>query len=219
MYTDVMLDLETWGLAPNSAIRSIGARFFNLDQIVHENAIYSQAPAHISVNGPITSSFQNNKAFYCNVDRASCERYNLLIDKDTEAWWSQQSPDIEAALQRDQRTVPDAVCMLVAWLRLNGNPDIRAWSNGAAFDIVLLEWCMRICAIEPPWKYYNVRDTRTLKHAALAADKLDAEWPKQFRKHAHHALFDAEFQAFETQHHWNIVNRGWLGRLLAACRF
>ncbi len=59
----LMLDLETWGTAPGSALRSIGAVFFDLDG-------------------------KTGETFYRNIDKQSCLDAGLKIDPATVSWWS-----------------------------------------------------------------------------------------------------------------------------------
>lgn len=232
MFTDIMLDLETWGLTPGSAIRSIGGRMFDIDRLTAPEAIYSQVPMAKAVSGGnrfilskeghnlLIPNFSNERSFYCNVHRESCVGWGLTVDPETEKWWNDQSPEARAALEHEQIELVVAVDAFNTWLEQNANPKIRIWSNGAGFDVPVIEAAMRACGSRKPyWEYYNVRDTRTLKHMAFAQNVADAAWPKQFQRGAHHALFDADYQAFEAQQFWHIVNRGWLGRLLAAFKF
>ena len=59
-----MLDFETWGTAPGSALRSIGAVMFD---------------PHSDVIG---------ETFYANFDDASCIAVGLVQDAQTVKWWS-----------------------------------------------------------------------------------------------------------------------------------
>lgn len=77
---DVMLDLETWGTKPGSAIRSIAAVTFNF-----EGALVS--PSY----------------FYRNIDDKSCLDAGLKRDERTVAWWATQDAGAQQALLVDQK--------------------------------------------------------------------------------------------------------------------
>ncbi len=65
------------------------------------------------------------------------------------------------------------------------------WSHGASFDVVLCEAVFERLGIRTPWKFWNVRDTRTLYD-------FTGEKPARDRNH-HHALYDAVAQAEAVQ--------------------
>lgn len=139
---DTMIDLETFGTTPGSAIRSIGALLFD----PHSDAL-----------GP---------EFYVNVDRASCEKAGLTIDANTEAWWSRQSLAARAALDVNPQSLGDALMAFSAWWSTNGC--VRPWSHGANFDQPILEACYRAVGMQAPWSFWDSRCTRTLFDIAQA---------------------------------------------------
>lgn len=131
----VMLDLETFGLVPGVALRSIGAVEFDLDG-------------------------KTGRTFYANVSRASCEAAGLTIDPKTEEWWAQQSAAARNALAVDPVPLADAIRAFNAFFI-----ECKAecvWSHGAAFDAVLFEAAACKVGVPTPWKFWNVRDTRTV---------------------------------------------------------
>lgn len=165
MTVHVMVDLETWGTAPGSALRSIGAVTFSP---------YGEAHAE--------------KSFYSNIDRASCEAAGLKIDPKTEGWWAAQSLEARAALVASCRPLREVVGDFAKWwISVSGT---YVWSNGANFDEVLWRVAAGCVGLDVPWKYWNVRDTRTAWHLA----RLN---PKSVKRDgvAHNALADARHQA------------------------
>jgi len=38
----------------------------------------------------------------------------------------------------------------------------KIWANGVAFDIPILESAYEACDLDTPWKFWTVRDTRTI---------------------------------------------------------
>lgn len=164
MTRHVMLDLETLGTRPGCVIRSVGACSFELEQPV--------------VGG----------GFYRNVSRESCETLGLHVDPKTEAWWAQQSDEARAHLEPDQRAIEDVVREFHEAFRGTGAACI--WCHGATFDVPIWEAAAHLLGIRSPWKFFNVRDTRTLFDLAYF-DTRDVG-----REGTHHnALDDAVFQA------------------------
>lgn len=135
----VMLDLETWGTRPGSALRSIGAIFFE--------------PA-----GEVGGSF------YRNISRASCTTVGLEVDAATEEWWRKQSAQARDALDLDQQPLPRVVEEFHGWCREGGATFV--WSQGANFDEPLWQAAARAVNARAPWKYWNVFCTRTFYRAA-----------------------------------------------------
>lgn len=158
---DVMIDTETLGTAPGSAILSIGAVMFG--------------PAGLG------------EEFYAPISLASCTAAGLTIDPGTVAWWMKQSEAARAAAFRDDAEPLAAVLeQFTCWLNLVDAE--RPWAQGANFDPPLLEAAYRACGMTPPWKYWDVRDTRTLYD--LAGVRVD-----RARGTHHNALDDARAQA------------------------
>jgi hypothetical protein len=158
---DVMIDIETLGTTPGSAILSIGAVMFG--------------PAGLG------------EEFYAPISLASCTEAGLTIDPGTVAWWMKQSDAARAAAFRDNAEPLAAVLeQFTCWLNLVEAE--KPWAQGANFDPPLLEAAYRACGMTPPWKFWNVRDTRTLYD--LAGVKVD-----RARGTHHNALDDARAQA------------------------
>ena len=165
MTTHVMIDLETWGTLPGSALRSIGAVTFS-----------PYGASHIE------------QTFYANIDQDSCEAVGLTIDPETLAWWARQSIEAQGRLMDNCRPLRDVVHDFARWWQsVNGT---YVWSNGANFDEVL--WRIAADRVDhgTPWKYWNVRDTRTCWHLA----RLNAK-SVPFDGVQHDAIADARHQA------------------------
>lgn len=160
---DVMLDLETFGLKHGSVIRSIGAIFFEPRSIGY--------------------GYQ----FYENIDKQSCLDLGMTVDPKTEAWWDQQEQSAKDALVGNTRHFTDAANNFHEWFKLHGG--VRVWCNGANFDAPLWESVVQLIGVEAPWKYYNVRDTRTCYDLALFNPK---SLPTVGT--SHNALDDCKFQ-------------------------
>lgn len=132
---NVMLDLETFGTAPGCVVRSIGAVEFELHGAT-------------------------GKTFYENIMATSCTDVGLTIDKRTAEWWSQQSKEAQEALLVDPQRLEETAKRFVKWFHDIGAEVV--WSHGAAFDAVIWEAACRAVKGSVPWKFWNVRDTRTV---------------------------------------------------------
>lgn len=158
----VMIDLETMGTTPDSAIVSIGAVIFD--------------PRY----GIITKN-----EFYMELD---WESQNRLIDQETVKWWEGQSEEARAA-HYGLDELSEALSLLARWLP----KDAKVWGNGSTFDISMLEDAYRQLNIEIPWKFWNVRDCRTVLDMY---ESVRGGFNKTVNRNgAHNALQDAKFQA------------------------
>lgn len=153
----MMIDLETWGTAPGSAIRSIGAAMFDPFAGAQRNA--------------------TSPSFYCNVSDESCKEFGLTRDLKTEAWWAKpEKAAAQAHLYSNQLPLEAALASLEQfWHETRA---VYVWSYGANFDVVLLEEAIRRVnktyldatpegylpkfQMALPWSYKNVRCHRTL---------------------------------------------------------
>lgn len=165
MAVHVMVDLETWGTLPGSAVRSIGACVFDPEA------------------GTIQPAAER---FYVNVSTASCLEAGLLRDPKTVAWWAEQGAEAQAALVEHRLPLKVAVEQFAAWWASHGARHF--WSHGACFDEPILRLAMLAGGQAPPWRFWDVRDTRTVY--ALAGVSPDKSAGVQ-----HHALDDAVRQA------------------------
>ena len=164
----VMIDLETMGTTPESAIVSIGAVLFD--------------PRYNQVS---------KTTFYSELDWEGQDRQ---ICPDTQEWWTNQSPKAQAALDGldDLKSV---LADFTNWLP----DDCKVWGNGATFDISLMENAYRQLGMEIPWKFWNVRDCRTV------CDMYESKrggFNKKVGGDAHNALHDAKYQAQYVSMMW-----------------
>lgn len=132
---NVMLDLETWGTAPGSALRSIGAVMFD----------------------PHTDEI--GETFYANIDDQSCLDAGLVKDPSTVAWWAKQTQQAQDSLVRDQLHFVEVANNFHSWFRQQRG--MFVWSQGANFDGVLWEVAVRRVGLSVPWKFWDTRCTRT----------------------------------------------------------
>lgn len=144
---NVMIDLETLGTQANTYIVTLAAVAFmpSVGKVAYE--------------------------FYEKIDVDSYPKTGAFsFDFQTLAWWMNQSVAArnEAFSGTPRKNIEVVLRNLAKWIReLTPNPDgVKVWSQGAGFDIPVLEYTMRYFNIEVPWKFWNVRDTRTLYDVA-----------------------------------------------------
>lgn len=142
----VMVDLETMGTAPGSALVSIGAVAFD----------------------PVTGSI--GETFYRVISLKSCQRAGLSLDPDTVLWWTRQSEAARAQLSHpDAEDLPSVLGWFASWWKRQGAEFI--WGHGANFDEPLLSAAFRAAHVVIPWRYWSARCTRTL--FALTGERPD----------------------------------------------
>jgi hypothetical protein len=170
-----MMDLETLGTMPGCAILSIGAVAFD----------------------PLDEPRLDFAGFYRNIESGSCKSLALAIEPATADWWERQSEDAKRRLGQDQFSLPEVALAFHQWFDTFGLTHL--WCNGAGFDEPIWRFAInRIgesllpkgATYTVPWKYWNVRDTRTLWDVAgIDARRVPREGL------AHDALADARHQA------------------------
>ena len=134
----------------------------------------------------------------------------MTCDEESTQWWGRQSHAArEEALggPQDERFDPkDALTAFRRWIK--SSPTSEVWAQGPTFDIVLLENAFRRYDIEIPWKFYEVRDARTLtsitgiykRHHQQLVEKEKVKVakiiiaPNVQNMEAHHALYDCWVQ-------------------------
>lgn len=158
----VMLDLETFGTRPGSVIRSVGAVEFDL-------------------------SGKTGETFYANIQHLSCVDAGLVTDPATVKWWSEQGKAAQDAFLSNQRPLTEVAMAFTTWFRKAGGECV--WGQGANFDPPLWEAAVLAVGSPAPWKFWNVRDTRTVY------DIFEFDTRDLVRKRVHHnALDDAVHQ-------------------------
>jgi hypothetical protein len=140
MLNHFMIDLETMGIRPTSAIVSIGIAHFNQTDVLD--------------------------SFYTPVNLSSCLAHGLTQDQSTVDWWAKQSIEARSAWQTDDApTLSEALTAMYKWMVCKGSVKTNApWGNAASFDLVLLANAFRAIEADPPWVFYNEQCYRTIKN-------------------------------------------------------
>ncbi len=134
--THIMVDTETFGTHPGSALRSIGA------------CVFDPATGEIGAR------------FYANIDPNSCEAAGLVVDPKTAEWWASQPREAQEALQSAQKPLAAGLEAFSGFYAAQGGDAL--WCHGAGFDEPILRVAYRAVGLTPPWHYRAPRDTRTL---------------------------------------------------------
>jgi DNA polymerase III epsilon subunit-like protein len=177
-----MLDLETLSTRPHAVILIIGAIKFNRNDnwssILDEKELMNQ-------------SSQKYNTFYRRIKISSCMAVDMNIQEDTQKWWKEQDEDIryEAIDNPDRVELKQALRDFKDWF---GNSTC-IWGNGSNFDCTILGEAYARCGIEIPWKYWLVRDLRTV----MDLGRVRMSDLPQVNKH--HALYDCWRQVIGLQ--------------------
>jgi len=154
----LMIDLEGLATGPDTTILTIAAQAFD----------------------PFGTGYYD-KHYYARVTLESQE--NRSIDNGTIEWWATQPDHAREEAFGEQDRIPldqalDELGRLIWHSRL-------IWSQGPTYDMNILEHAYKSYNKPLPWKYYQVRDSRT----------VFSLWPEQpIPVTSHHALEDCRRQ-------------------------
>lgn len=133
----IMLDIETLGKKPGCIILSIGAVEFN----------------------PFSDYVDMD--FYEKINVFDSLMKGFSIDSDTLEWWKTQSDSAHGEfLQDKQSTCFTALENFAEYFICSEGGQV--WCQGATFDVPILEEYFLRVNPGVPWKFWNVRDTRTV---------------------------------------------------------
>lgn len=184
MKNHVMIDLETLGTVSGSVIVSIGACLFDIEKDYKANNL---------------ADLNDNDLFEANIDIESSIEMGFTTDEDTLKWWSQQKSEVMEEFLKNTQPLTKVLNDFKLWCE---NKNVKySWSHGAAFDIAMLEFAFKKCKLETPWKFWDVRDTRTTLWFAYGNElsKTDDFGDK------HNALHDTLAQVFRIQKAYKII--------------
>lgn len=135
MTTHIMTDIETCGTRPGAIV--LAAAFVR---------------------------FSDEAQMTVNLSLPDQEALGLEKDPDTLRWWGEQEakhPGAWAAATQNAQPLVPALQYIAQWIAWAG-PDPLVWCHGATFDAPLLQELYRRAGVDCPWKFWNIRDTRTL---------------------------------------------------------
>lgn len=132
----LMVDIETLGTRPGSAIVSIGAVVFTAGGVAAE--------------------------WECNVELQSCVDAGLTLEAETIKWWMGQTEAARSAAF-GVRGLPIRQALNELFIWASDHRVASFWSHGATFDLVLLHEAALRCGASPLLQDFRLaRDTRTL---------------------------------------------------------
>jgi len=166
-----MIDLETLATTPDAAILTIGACTFD----------------------PKGSEICTQ--FYERIELETQEPLDRHIDNSTLEWWGKQDKQIQedAFGEGGRITIQEAMKKLYTF----GLGTSNVWSHGSVFDVVIIENICRQLQQAVTWKFWDVRDTRTLFDLAGVSVNVQGK---------HNALTDAVAQAKSVQESYKNLN-------------
>ena len=166
-----MIDLEGLATGPDTTILTIAAQAFD----------------------PFGSDYYD-KHYYARITLESQE--NRVIDDGTIAWWATQPEHTREEAFGEQDRIPldqalDELGRLIWHSKM-------IWAQGPTYDCNILEHAYKSYGKALPWKYYQVRDSRT----------VFSLWPElPIPPTSHHALEDCRRQIGmlqDTLRHLNV---------------
>ena len=179
-----MIDLETLSTTPTAAIIEIGAVEFDIDT------------GHIS---PLKERSEFHRLIEFD---SAC--VNRDIDPNTVRWWFGQPQE---ARERFTQSIGDPVENVISafyhWCEriISTEHQVCVWGNGATFDISIVENILQQYGFDIPWKFYNIRDVRTIVHLA---DGIVDKNGFEFEGVRHNALDDAKHQVKYVSAMWQL---------------
>lgn len=183
----VMLDFETLGTEPNSIVISLGAVMFNRSGILGERLFEFNLDDQIKNGRKFSSS---TLTWFMN---QSDSARSVFKDHDFKITIGEFFKQFEEFLQENLKKENETL------------KDLKPWSNGANFDVAIIEDMYRKHHLEGekaiPWKFWNVVCFRTFK-MLTKCDLLVAR-PKGSH---HNALEDAKHQANCVLAHWKKMD-------------
>jgi exodeoxyribonuclease VIII len=155
---DLMIDIEGLATGPDTTILTIAAQEFN----------------------PLErNSF--GRSFYTRVDLES--QPDRRIEQGTIEWWATQPAVVrDEAFAEDNRIPLDEALRGLHRLAWHSK---RIWAQGPTYDMNILEHAYKSYNMALPWKYFAVRDSRTVFGLVPDLQKYPA---------SHHALEDCKRQ-------------------------
>ena len=201
---DVMVDIETLGIEPNSTIFQISAACFDL------------------ASGDILNVDGEDFIFDSCADISLQKKID--VDSSTLKWWVTKYPTMmqELMLKEGSPSPEDLLRSFGHWLKSLSNftnsNNIHLWGNGIGFDNNMLKTQMdSLKDCEYPIRYYSERDYRTVIDIAaftLGKDRrefneeLNNEYMKTHVFSPHNAMDDVYIQIYKMSKAMKLLSGG-----------
>lgn len=188
----LMVDIETWDVAPSASVASIGACMFD------------------PTAGPTQPI---RETFYVTVSLVSNQMNERTISASTVEWWLQQSQEARDALMSNQVGLANGLASFAQWFQHNTTyRPTHVWANSPSFDCVILQSAFESCRLLWPLGFWLTRDVRTAGELAYPDPKERKAVMTLFREQvgtAHNAKDDAIAQALfvaQCYHELKLTN-------------
>ena len=136
MASHLMIDIEGLATGPDATILTIAAQSFD----------------------PFGHGY-SDRYYYCRVDLESQE--NRAIEDGTVAWWGTQPEEAQKEALGDGPDRVDLKTALEGLYKIAWQHDF-IWAQGPTYDCNILEHAFKSLGMALPWKFYRVRDSRTV---------------------------------------------------------
>lgn len=189
LYSEVMLDLETLGVSSNSAIVSLGAVKFNLEDTNSDLEYLANSDGRI---------------MYGVIKLDDAMKWGT-IDAGTVKWWLNQNEEARSIFKFNGPTeyLRTMLVFFNDFMKINDERACNLWGNGSGFDCVVIENAYKKQELEMTWKFTQQRDLRTIKDIAKRINpKVNNELDIGTR---HNALDDAIKQVLLVQRYYRII--------------
>lgn len=169
-FTDVSVDLETYGTEPGCVILEVAFVVFDRLQPDRSMKTINLFP---SIDEQLELGFKMNH--------------------DTLTWWMRENREgWDRQLNAERISLEETAAALTEFIHNHVRPaDVLVWAKGSHFDFPILRTIMA-----EPWGFRNIHDLRTLQLALPLVQRLERDVTKFI---PHHGLDDAMFQAMEIQ--------------------
>lgn len=151
---DIMIDIETWAKSDSAVIRAIGLVAF--DPCAQDNDTVCLIDCRRSVDHQL--------------------EHGREIDPETVQWWRRQSLTLSNAVNLGKveyqdsvitattlQSITDAVTALIDHARESSQNDrITVWARSPSFDLRIISNLYRSIDLDPPWRFWEEADCRTL---------------------------------------------------------
>ena len=181
---NIAVDIETLSKRSTAAIIGIAARVFDPDGGCVEG---------------------EDKDFHVSIDATSCAMLGMDFDPGTVEWWSKKPEEVKKQFELTE-SIKNALSHLSIFIEdiklANDADEVIIWCQGTDFDIPILRNAF-VCVNNDreektlPWKYINVRDSRTyiLEKIRLMYPNCEEPYsviPKRPDWNKHDALSDVD---------------------------
>lgn len=189
MTLHIVMDFETLSLKENATLLALGAVAIDAETGEIKSEFYSAIDPRQQPNRDIDPS---TVLWWLGRDKAAQDKITdacAKADQIAELDESYSEGEITALYETAAHRIDHVAQAFVAWHGTLGTDKIACWSNGAV-DHAWLNNMLAYSGLKNPVPYYLQRDYRTLKalFPAVKADDLEGFI-------AHHALWDAKYQA------------------------